>query len=122
MRGCVSRVLTDTFPSVDLARMGCATFRKAQASAILELPPTALPPAVPTRHRVRSSGEGRPVASESITIRFPSGAWEYAVTERVPLVGDTLVRGEETWAVRHVAEPVDDHRVVIMELGPGAGR
>ena len=58
---------------------------------------------------------------ESITIRFPSGAWEYTLTERVPHIGDTLVRGGETWAVRHVAEPVDDHRVVIMELRPGDG-
>jgi hypothetical protein len=62
------------------------------------------------------------VASESITIRFPTGDWEYAVTERLPHLGDTLVRGGETWAVRHVAEPVDDHRVIIMELGPGAER
>ena len=58
------------------------------------------------------------MASESITIRVPSGDWEYAVTDRVPHVGDTLLRGEETWAVRHVAESVDDHRVVIMEPGP----
>jgi len=62
------------------------------------------------------------VASESITIRFPSGAWEYVTTERVPDVGDTLVRDGETWAVAHVAEPVDEHRVVIMELGPGTER
>ena len=62
------------------------------------------------------------MASESITIRFPSGAWEYVMTERVPHVGDTLVRDAETWAVRHVAEPVDDHRVVIMELRPEAER
>ena len=62
------------------------------------------------------------MASEAITIRFPSGDWEYAVTERVPHVGDTLGRGEETWAVAHVAEPVDNHRVIIMELGPGAER
>jgi hypothetical protein len=62
------------------------------------------------------------VASETITIRFPTGDWEYAVTERVPRLGDTLVRGGETWAVAHVAEPLDDHRVVIMELGPGAER
>ena len=62
------------------------------------------------------------MASESITIRFPTGDWEYAVTERVPHIGDTLVRGEKTWAVRHVAEPVDDHRVVIMELGPETER
>jgi hypothetical protein len=61
------------------------------------------------------------MASESITIRFPTGAWEYAVTERVPLVGDTLVRGGETWAVAHVAEPVDHHRVVIMQRRPEDG-
>jgi hypothetical protein len=58
------------------------------------------------------------VASESITIRFPSGAWEYAVTDRVPDVGDTLVRDGETWNVALVAESVDDHRVVIMALPP----
>jgi hypothetical protein len=58
------------------------------------------------------------VASESITIRFPSGAWEYAVTERVPEVGDTVVRDETTWTVALVAESVDDHRVVIMALPP----
>jgi hypothetical protein len=58
------------------------------------------------------------VASESITIRFPAGGWEYAVTNRVPEVGDTLVRDEKTWTVRLVAESVDDHRVVIMALPP----
>ena len=58
------------------------------------------------------------MASESITIRFPAGAWEYALTERVPEVGDTLVRDEKTWTVRLVAESVDDHRVVIMALPP----
>jgi hypothetical protein len=58
------------------------------------------------------------VASESITIRFPSGAWEYAVTERVPELGDTLVRDEKTWAVAAVAESVDDHRVITMALRP----
>jgi hypothetical protein len=58
------------------------------------------------------------VASESITIRFPSGGWEYAVTERVPEVGDTLVRDETTWNVALVAESVDDHRVVIMAPRP----
>ena len=58
------------------------------------------------------------MASESITIRFPSGAWEYAMTKRVPDVGDTLVREGETWNVALVAESVDDHRVVIMALAP----
>ena len=58
------------------------------------------------------------MASESITIRFPSGAWEYAVTERVPEVGDTLVRDEKTWAVVAVAESLDAHRVITMALPP----
>ena len=62
------------------------------------------------------------MASESITIRFPTGAWEYAVTDRLPDVGDTIVRDGETWAVAHVAEPVDDHRVIIMEPGPVPGK
>ena len=60
------------------------------------------------------------MTSESLTIRFPSGAWEYVVTNRVPDVGDTLVREGETWTVALVAEPVDDHRVIIMALRPVA--
>jgi hypothetical protein len=58
------------------------------------------------------------VASESITIRFPSGAWEYALTNRVPDLGDSLVRDGKTWDVVEVAESVDDHRVIIMALRP----
>ena len=58
------------------------------------------------------------MASESITIRFASGDWEYAVTERVPHIGDTLVRSGNTWAVAAVAESVDDHRVITMALPP----
>jgi len=54
------------------------------------------------------------VASEPITIRFPSGAWEYVVTERVPEAGDTLVRDGKTWTVAGVTESVDGHRVVTM--------
>jgi hypothetical protein len=58
------------------------------------------------------------VASESITIRFPSGAWEYALTNRVPELGDSLVRDGKTWDVAQVGESVDDHRVIIMALRP----
>ena len=54
------------------------------------------------------------MATESITIRFPSGAWEYVVTERVPDVGDTLVRDGKTWTVAGVTESVDGHRVITM--------
>ena len=59
------------------------------------------------------------MAPESLTIRFQStGAWEYVTTERVPEVGDTLVRDGETWTVSFVAESVDDHRVIIMAPAP----
>jgi hypothetical protein len=58
------------------------------------------------------------VTSESVTIRFPSGAWEYAVTERVPDVGDTLLRGGTSWVVAGVTESVDHHRVITMALSP----
>ena len=54
------------------------------------------------------------VASEPITIRFPSGAWEYVVTDRVPDAGDTLVRDGKTWTVVGVTESEDGHRVITM--------
>ena len=54
------------------------------------------------------------VAHEPITIRFPSGAWEYVVTERVPDVGDTLVRDGKTWTVAGVTGSEDGHRVITM--------
>ncbi len=53
-----------------------------------------------------------------MTIRFPSGAWEYVVTERVPDVGDTLVREGTMWIVAGVTESVDHHRVITMALPP----
>ena len=58
------------------------------------------------------------MTSESITVRFTSGAWEYAMTERVPELGDTLVRDGKTWSVAAVGESVDHHRVITMALPP----
>jgi hypothetical protein len=49
-----------------------------------------------------------------MTIRFPSGA----LTERVPDVGDTLVREGTTRMVAAVTESVDHHRVITMALPP----
>ena len=54
------------------------------------------------------------MVSETITIRFPNGTWEYRVTDRLPEVGDTLVRQGVTWTVVRVTESLDDHRVVTM--------
>jgi hypothetical protein len=53
-----------------------------------------------------------------MTIRFPSGAWEYVVTERVPDVGGAFVREGTTWMVAAVTESVDHHRVITMALPP----
>ena len=61
------------------------------------------------------------MTSESITVRFTS-AWEYAVTERVPELGDTRVRDGKTWSVAAVGESVDDHRVITMALPPEVRR
>ena len=54
------------------------------------------------------------MTSEPITIRFPSGTWEYVVTDRVPDAGDTLVRDGKTWTVVGVTESEDGHRVITM--------
>jgi hypothetical protein len=61
------------------------------------------------------------VASESITLRFPSGAWEYVITDHLPDVGDTLTRDGKTWLVARVADSVDHHRVISMEAAPRSG-
>ena len=63
----------------------------------------------------------RSVASESITIRFPNGDWEYRVTERVPEIGDTLARQGHTWKVVAVTESLDEHRVITMASAPEDG-
>jgi hypothetical protein len=42
------------------------------------------------------------VAPDSITIRFADGTWEYVVTERVPKIGESLVRQGRTWVVSRV--------------------
>ncbi len=54
----------------------------------------------------------------AITIRFPTGDWEYGFTETTPEVGDTLARQGKTWVVVGVTESMDDHRVVTMALAP----
>ncbi len=54
----------------------------------------------------------------AITIRFPTGDWEYGFTETTPEVGHTLARQGKTWVVVGVTESMDDHRVVIMALAP----
>jgi hypothetical protein len=51
-----------------------------------------------------------------VTILYPLGAWEYAVTALVLDVGDTLLREGTTWVVAAVTESVDDDRVITMAL------
>lgn len=58
------------------------------------------------------------MAPDSITIRFPTGAWEYGFAETTPAVGDTIARQGQTWVVVGVTESVDDHRVITMALAP----
>jgi hypothetical protein len=58
------------------------------------------------------------VPPEPITIRFPTGAWEYGFAEKVPEVGDTLVRQGQTWVVVAVTGSPDRNQVVTMAMAP----
>lgn len=56
-------------------------------------------------------------ASESVTIRFPNGAWEYRVGE-APNLGDTYVRQGKRFVVVAVTRAPDAHHVVTTALAP----
>jgi hypothetical protein len=58
------------------------------------------------------------VASECMTIRFPSGDWEYAMTERVPDVGDSLGRAGKTWIVTGGDGSEGQPPAIVMALRP----
>ena len=58
-------------------------------------------------------------ASESITIRFPTGAWEIDMGVHVPAVGDMLVRQGTSWKVMEVSGPPGP-RVVTVSRSPDA--
>ena len=44
------------------------------------------------------------MSSPFVTVRYPDGAWELALTAKVPKVGDTLRRSGGKWVVANAAE------------------
>jgi len=59
------------------------------------------------------------MSSPFVTIRFPDGEWELALSEKVPKVGDTLRRSDGKWIVSTAAEDKDGH--VIVTWRPASG-
>ena len=54
---------------------------------------------------------------DSVTIRFPTGAWEYGIAAKMPEVGDRLVRQGQSWIVVEVTGSPGDQEVT-MALAP----
>ena len=42
--------------------------------------------------------------SDLLTVRFPSGATEFRMSDKPPLVGDRLRRNGEDWVVQEVSQ------------------
>ena len=54
----------------------------------------------------------RQVERAFVTVRFPDGEWELALSENVPKVGDTLRRSGGKWVVARAAEDRNGHVIV----------
>ena len=56
------------------------------------------------------------MASQLVSVRFPTGESEFRITAEAPKVGDTLKRGDEEWPVSDVG--TDENGTTIVRLGP----
>ena len=56
------------------------------------------------------------MSSPFVTVRYPDGAWELALSEKVPKVGDTLRRSGGKWVVANATVDASGH--VIVTWGP----
>jgi len=50
--------------------------------------------------------------SPFVTVRYPDGAWELTLSEKVPKVGDTLMRSGGKWLVAKATEDASGHVIV----------
>ncbi len=50
--------------------------------------------------------------SPFVTVRYPDGAWELALSEKVPKAGDTLWRSDGKRVVAKAAEDRNGHIIV----------
>ncbi len=58
------------------------------------------------------------MASPFVTIRYPDGQWELALSAKVPKVGDTLTRSDGKWVVAKAAKDGDGHVIVAWHPAP----
>lgn len=61
------------------------------------------------------------MSSPFVTVRYPDEAWELALREKVPKVGDTLRRSDGKWVVVNAAEDVNGHVIVTWHRAPAPG-
>jgi hypothetical protein len=64
----------------------------------------------PLRQVERKESETMP--SPFVTVRYPDGAWELTLSEKVPRVGDTLKRSGGRWLVAKATEDESGHIIV----------
>jgi hypothetical protein len=64
------------------------------------------------------SGTRKTLSSPFITVRYPDGAWELALSEKVPKVGDTLRRSGGKWVVATIVEDTNGHVIVTWRAAP----
>jgi len=72
-------------------------------------------------HRARSSGKREAVPSPFVTVRYPDGVWELALTAKVPKVGDTLRRRDGRWVVSNADQDRSGHVIVTWRRAPAPG-
>jgi hypothetical protein len=56
--------------------------------------------------------------SDLLTVRFPSGAKEFRMSDKAPEVGDVLRRNGDNWLVEEVHEGDDGSTVVTLRPQP----
>jgi hypothetical protein len=52
------------------------------------------------------------MSSPFVTVRYPDGAWELTLSEKVPNVGDTLQRSGGKWVVAKARKDPSGHVIV----------
>lgn len=55
------------------------------------------------------------MASQLVSVRFPTGESEFRITAEAPKVGDTLKQGDEEWPVSAVG--TDENGRAVVTLG-----
>ena len=58
------------------------------------------------------------MSSPFVTVRYPDGAWELTLCERVPKVGDRLQRSGGKWVVAKASKDPSGHVIVTWRPAP----